>query len=185
MYSAHGIFALTPEVGPSDAEVISAVGNRNYGDDFYEYGFWPPAGRIPLIANETTTANIRLAWLAGDCFKASIKAATAVSTEGESTLKLAVTVANVGVASAASEAGRSSLVVAFVLEHAGSGSDSKADGNAKDTTYDVINYTKIEPSRVPVRGANTVAMLSGFQEHLPIWWYFKWTPAIRWRRPVV
>jgi hypothetical protein len=68
MLYAHGIFAMTPETGPKDAEIFKALGSNSMGDAFYEYGFWPPKQTIERFANATTLANIRMVWVSGPCY---------------------------------------------------------------------------------------------------------------------
>ena len=143
MYAAHGIFTLTPEVGPTDEEVVSVIGNSRYGDDFYEYGFWPPAGRIPLIANETTTANIRLSWLAGPCYKASVK-----DIKEDGNMAVTISIMNVGVASSSSGM---PLIVALVVEQARKQADS---------AYEVLSSSQVDSTKAPTRGESIDVQIS-------------------------
>jgi hypothetical protein len=72
MFHAHGIFALTPETGPPDADVYKALKSQSMGDAFYEYGFWPPKETIQLYANDSVSANMKMMWMTGPCYDISV-----------------------------------------------------------------------------------------------------------------
>ncbi|GMG17018.1 unnamed protein product [Phytophthora fragariaefolia] len=94
MWQAHGIFAMSPEVGPA-FEVASVP------------GFWPPREDVPKLSAELHYTNLQLARVAGPVYSLKVTGVQlGAIEEGDSTssfLSVEVTVSNSGLRPASAE----------------------------------------------------------------------------------
>ncbi|KAK1942025.1 Carboxypeptidase T [Phytophthora citrophthora] len=94
MWQAHGIFAMSPEVGPG-FEVQSVP------------GFWPPPDQIPQLSSELHYSNLYISRMAGPVYSLVVKGVQlgAIGDGGDisSFVSVDVTVENKGLRSAAAE----------------------------------------------------------------------------------
>jgi hypothetical protein len=140
MLYAHGIFALTPETGPKDAEIFKALGSTSMGDPFYEYGFWPPKTTIPRYANATTAANVRMVWVSGPCYDVQVLSVKP-SVDGSPTKTIDVELINVGV----NDTTATPLVVSVVARQAVTSAGSTA-GETPQEEYTLLGASaKLAP----------------------------------------